>query len=260
MIPSSLVLLPVGIVSLMSDGQTGKKDKEISAFLRSLGGTTTSTQTTPKESLGQLDLDSFPALQTDIKRLLVRLKALIDPELCWDKFGVETGSKLITQACGIFYEATSLGADPEGVGNLCSLFALQTALLRAKRGVVISTFSWLAFVMHATVAGIMIFILEIVHQFTLLLESVMTADMSDQAMQASAMPMMGLGASQMLFLDRTTITMIVLLAVANALAIIGSDGRFKVKATFYLSVLLFMSGVACLVVPPVVVMVLPVGG
>lgn len=258
MILSSLIIMPLGIISYLSDVKVGKKDIEISSFLRSLGGSAASTRTTLKEAISQLDLQSYPALQNDIKRLHARLNALIDPQLCWDRFGEESGSMLISQSSNIFFNSISLGSDPEKVGRLCSFFAMQTSLLRAKRRVVVSTFSWLAMVMHGIIAAVMVFILEIIRQFSIMLSNVMTEGVSDQALQMASMPMMSLGTNQLNFLDAMTILMILLFALTNALAIIGTDGGSKLKTSFYLSFLLFMSGAGCLLVPPLVVKVLPI--
>ena len=52
--------------------------------------------------------------------------------------------------------------------------------------------------------------------------------------------------------DTITFTMVVLLALISALAIVASDGGYKYKLLLHLSVLLFMSGVSFWVVPPVV--------
>ncbi len=254
----SAVLLPLGIVSSRADAEITKKDAEISSFLRSVGGMATSTGTTLKEAITKIDISSFPRLQPDVKRLDTRLRALVSPTVCWQRFGNETGSRLIRQATGIFYEAVRLGGDPEQVGFLCSMFASRTAMLRAKRRTVVSTFTWLTLVMHIVVAALMVFVLHIIHNFVLLMQTAMNAEQAAMASENLAMPLANFNPQQMQFLDAITIMMVVLLAVISAIAIVASDGGYKFKLTLYLAVLLFMSGVSFWVVPPMVAQLLTI--
>jgi len=252
MIGAAVVLFPLGLISDMADRKITKKDAEIGSFLRSVGGMATSTGTTLKEALNKIDMSSFPVLQPDIQRLDTRLRALVSPLVCWQRFGNETGSRLIRQATGIFFEAVRLGGDPERVGFLCSLFASRTAMLRAKRRTVVSTFTWLTLVMHVVVAGLMVFVLEIIHNFLIMMQAAITPDEAELAAENLAMPLANFSPQQMQFLDAITVMMVVLLAVISAMAIIASDGGYKFKLTLHLSVLLFMSGICFWIVPPVV--------
>lgn len=253
---SAGLLLPVGVVSLLSDRKVNKKGEEFSTFLRSAGGMATSTGTTLKQALTKIDLSSFPTLQPDIQRLSTRLQALVDPEVCWQRFGLETGSQLIRESTEIFYGAVRMGGDPERVGFLCSLFAAKTAQLRAKRRVITSTFSGLTLVMHGVVAGLMVFVLEIIHNFIALVDATVTAQASEMSTDALAMGMVSFSPQQFQFLALMTIAMVILLAFVSSLAILASDGGFKFKMAFYLAVSLLISGVSFLVVPPVVASIL----
>lgn len=252
LISAAVILFPLGLISYRADEVITKKDAEISSFLRSLGGMATSTGSTLREALARTDITSFPVLHSDIERLSTRLQALASPTICWQKFGYETGSQLVRQSIGIFYESIRLGGDPERVGFLCSLFASRTAMLRAKRRTVVATFSWLTMVMHVVVAALMVFVLEIIHNFLFLMQSAINPDEADAVAQNLAMPMANFSLAQMQFLDVITIMMVILLAVISALAIVASDGGYKFKLALYLSVLLFMSGISFWVVPPVV--------
>jgi flagellar protein FlaJ len=256
-IASSLVLVPLGIASLSADQEITKKDREVSAFFRSLGGTATSRSTTLSEALASMEINSFPALRSDIRRLKLRLATTGNPGLCWRMFGIETGSKLIDQTTGIFYEATNLGGDPERAGVLSSLFSMRTAMLRAKRDGIAATFTWLLVIMHAILAALMIFLLEIVRQFVLMLnESMASLEHGDEALQSMATGMFDFGLPQVEFLKALTVGMILVLALTNAFAIIASEGSHLLKIFFYLSILLFLSGLSALVVPPLVLTVM----
>jgi flagellar protein FlaJ len=252
MVAAALFILPVGWVSRRADKQTSQKDMEISSFLRSIGGTATSRGTTLKDALASLKLDSFPALQPDIRMLDLRLKAFGKPPLCWNTFGVETGSKLADQAVGVFYEAVNLGGDPEKAGNLTSAFALKTAMLRAQRRGVSGTFTWLTLVMHAILAGLMVFLLGILEQFAVKLGEA-TAALNEGAGASASLglgQMFSFSAPQIQFLATLTVSMILILVLINAFAIVASEGAHLIKMTLYVSIMLALSGVAFLVVSP----------
>lgn len=257
MIAVAVFLAPIGVVSLVAENKITKKDKEISAFFRTIGGTATSRGTTLTDALDSMKIDSFPTLEPDIRRLLLRLKVVGNPKLCWQKFGVETGSKLIERTTGIFYQATNLGGDPERAGFLSSLFSMRTAMLRAKRSGVAATFTWLLIVMHTVLAALMVFLLEILRQFTLLLEESMASlEQGEDALGAMSLDMLAFGLPNVPFLETITIGMIFILAFANAYATIASEGSHLLKFFFYLSILLFLSGVSVLVVPSMVYLVM----
>jgi flagellar protein FlaJ len=253
MIAAGLLLLPLGIVSLLVERDTSKKDAEVSAFLRSIGGTATSRATTLKEALDKMEIDSFPALEPDIEKLNLRLRALVKPVVCWKHFGIETGSKLIKQVTDIFYEATNLGGDPEQTGVLCSLFAIKTTMLRAKRRGIAATFSWLAMVMHFVLSLLMIILLEIIKQFAALMESSMAAtQVSEGQIQQMTSRMFAFSVPEVGMLDQIAIGMILVLVLTNAFAIIATEGSHLLKISFYLSILLFLSGLSTFIGPPLI--------
>jgi flagellar protein FlaJ len=253
LIVAALILFPLGVVSVVGDRKITKKDAEIGPFLRSLGGMATSTGTTIAEALNRLDLKSFPTLEPDIERLRRRLVAAISPELCWRKFALETGSKLISETTGVFNDAVNLGADPDRVGLLCSLFASKTIMLRAKRRVVTSTFTWLTMVMHGAIGGLMIIIMEVIDRFLSLIKTAISAEeMGATQSMAMSIPLLSFSAPEIRWLHTMTIGMILLLAINNAFAILAADGGHVLKASFYLCILLFLSGASFIFVPPLV--------
>jgi archaeal flagellar protein FlaJ len=259
LIISSVMLFPVGVASQISDRRLTKKDVEFSTFLRSVGGMATSSGTTLKQALTKIDLSSFPNLEPDIDRLSKRLQALVEPEICWHKFGEETGSRLISEVSDIFYGAVKIGGEPERVGYLCSLFSAKTAQLRAKRRLTSGTFTGLSTVMQAVVAGLMIFVLSIVTNFAYLV----TTLMPEQDDALSNQPQMSLGMAEfspedLQFLSGVTVAMVLTLAVVSAAAMISCDGGFKLKISFFLALIIMVSGICFLVVPPMVAGILKV--
>lgn len=249
-----VLFAPVGIISYISDKKVSHKELEIGPFLRSLGGMATSTGTTLTEALGRIDLKSFPALASDVTRLGMRLRARLKPRLCWWKFGADTGSMLISQAIGIFHGAVDLGGDPEEVSSLTSMFTTQTALLRAKRRVVTGTFSWLVLAMHGALTGLLILVLQITFEFRSMVQSVLDPNLAAQAMASVNMPILDMDSGQVRMLNQMTIGMVLLLNLINAFAIIGTDGGFKLKVFYFLSILMVISAVSFFAGPPLVKM------
>jgi flagellar protein FlaJ len=248
----ALLIIPAGLASSKAEAKVMKRDMEIGAFFRSIGGTATSRGTTLGEALNRIELNSFPALEPVIKKLSRRLRASAKPELCWQMFGKESGSRLISQATGIFYEATNLGGDPETAGVLCSLFSTRTAMLRAKRSGVAATFAWLMMVMHGVLAALMVFILEILKKFMELMSSAVPTDVQAEAERTLAIQLLSFAAPPIALLERVTVAMLILLALVNGFAIVSSEGTHLFKISFYLSIMLLLTGIAFLVVPPLV--------
>ncbi len=249
----AIALLPIGYISLKSDRLTAKKDVEFSTFLRSTGGMATASGVTLKQALTRIDLSSFPTLESDIVRLSTRLQALVEPEICWHRFGLETGSRLISDVSDIFYGAVKIGGDPERVGFLCSLFTARVAQLRAKRRLTAGTFAGLGTVMQAVVAGIMIFVLSIVQNFALMVrELVPTGEVASEAQASMSMSIANFTDAELQFLGIITITMILMLGLVSAAAMLFSDGGYKLKVAFYLAIIAFVSGICFLAVPPMV--------
>jgi flagellar protein FlaJ len=249
----SFLILPVGVISLMSDQKISKKDIEFSTFLRSAGSMATSSGTTLKQALTKIDLSSFPILEPDIQRLSKRLDALVAPEICWNKFGIESGSKLVSQVSDIFYSAVKMGGDPERVGYLCSLFVAKASQLRAKRRLIAGTFAALSTIMQAVVAGLMVFVLSIVQNFAILMVEMMPQNPDEMANRPSMnLGMANLSAADLQFLSLITVIMILLLAVVGAAAVVLSSGGYRLKLAFYLGLTLLISGVSFLMVPPMV--------
>ncbi len=252
LIATGVILIPVGLASLKVDGTLVKKDAEVSSFLRSLGGTATSRGTTLADALMRMEMDSFPTLTPDIERLGRRLRAFVKPEICWARFAGETGSRLVSQTTGVFYSAISLGGDPEKAGLLSSQFAMKTTMLRAKRRGVAATFTWLTIIMHTVMAGLMVFLIEIIKQFMEMLNSALLFEGGDEMMQQMAGRVMTFATPPIDLLDTMTIGMILVLTFVNGFAIVAGEGSHLLKMTLYLSILMIASGVCYLILPSMV--------
>ncbi len=243
---SAIIMLPLGIFSILAGQEIDRKDREFGPFLRSLGSLAVSTGNTIGDAISRLDFSSFPALEPDLLRLRRRLAAALDPEICWHKFAAETGSKLISESVKVFNDGVKLGADPDVVAFLTADYSSRTIMLRAKRKVTASTFTWLTIIMHGVVSGLMVLVFEIVRNFVTMLDEA-TATLEEGSTQASAM----MFSTPNVELFRITIlAMIIIYSVVNAFSISVTDGGHKTKIAFYLALMLITSGACLIFLPP----------
>jgi flagellar protein FlaJ len=245
----AVILMPLGIFSILAGQEIDRKDREFGPFLRSLGSMAVSTGNTIGEAASRLDFSSFPALESDLLRLRRRLAASIDPQLCWHKFAAETGSKLITESVKVFTDGVKLGADPDVVAFLTADYSSRTIMLRAKRKVTASTFTWLTIIMHGVVSGLMVLVFEIVRNFVVMLDEA-TASLEVDPAQASAL----MFSTPNVELFRVMIlSMVIVFSFINAFSISITDGGHKTKIAFYLALMLILSGVCLIFLPSLVI-------
>ena len=108
---------------------------------------------------------SLASLEQGVRRLHVRLRSGIRPDLCWDRFVAETGSELVDRSVSTFWDTIKLGGDPDQIGFLSSLFALKISLMRENRKLVSQTFMYLMVPLHAVLIGILLFVTEVMVVF-----------------------------------------------------------------------------------------------
>lgn len=247
-------LLPLGLASKLDDNKIDKRDSDIAGFLRSLGGISQAIGATTSEAMGRLDFRALGYLQDDVTLLYNRLLAGINPKLCWSRFVGETGSEQVDRSVRIFMDAITLGGQPQAVGNSASAFAMQIALLRAKRRMIDGGIMWLTIVMHLVLSVLVVFVYQILLSFSDLMQQVMPGGETG-AQVAAAMPSFGILGSgsivlQMLYF--VIILIVLVLAFANATAIYATAGGHIFKLSYYLSFTLGIAGVAITFVPPLV--------
>ncbi|MGD9116287.1 MAG: hypothetical protein PVJ61_03800 [Dehalococcoidia bacterium] len=256
MLVAAALLFPPGAVIMWEDRKIDNRDQDIAGLLRSLGGITKAIGTTVSEALSRLDLRSVASLRGGTKRLRDRLGLGIKPELCWDRFIAETGSELINRSVRTFWDGVSLGGDPQEVGNRSSLFAMRVALLRAKRRMVSSSFTWLCITMHAAIVGLLVFIYEVMQTFSGALQNMGSVE-NGALGEMPSLPSFTflLGGSQLELLHYVVIAVIIVLTGANAVAIKVTGGGHSYKLFFFLSITLAISGACFIFIPNVVDMI-----
>jgi flagellar protein FlaJ len=244
--------IPIGFAAIKDDGKISKYEGDIGGFLRSLGGVAQATNITINEGLSRLDFRSMVSLKDAVNLLYTRIQAGINAQLCWNRLVAETGSELVVRSSRIFLDSIAIGGEAERVGREASTFALKIALLRSKRATVGAGFMWLATIMHVVLVGLVLFIFETMGQFGSLVQTILP-----EGGDSTVAPTFGIynaGSTEMSMLQFMVIGIILVLTVANAVAVYAAAGGHYYKIFFYLGITLFISGILMLVVPEVVKM------
>jgi len=246
MVAGALVF-PIGIAGTLFDRQVTKKDSDISTFLRSLGNVASAIGVTVSNALDRLDLRSTANLAKDVKHLRSRLVSRLKPELCWQRFSLETGSETIYRSVKMFNDATRLGGDPEEVGNRSSIIAMSLDFLRAKRSQVSSSFVILVLGMHVALVALLLFVTQVINIFSNTVEGVYSQAIASAP--TSAVQVFTFSFKNVHLLGTLVIPVIIALAGANAFAIKAADGGNRYKLYNYLAVTLGVSGAMLVFVP-----------
>lgn len=253
LIGSAVALAPLGYVTLRDDWKVDARDRDISTFLRALGGVMGTAGTTVGEGLSRLNRRSLGALEPHVRRLYVRLSNNITPQLCWLRLAGESGSELVSRSVRIFYDGLRLGGDPSRVGSMTSNFAQKIALLRASRSMVAITFAWVVVPLHAVLLAIMLFITEVMRIFGTELSKVQDESLnSDILAEAGVSGMLLYSAPNMRFITLFVGMMILLLTAANSFAPYAAGGGNPYKLCLFASVMMLISGIAIIVIPAMV--------
>ncbi len=257
LVVASVFLFPIGVVATTDDKKVTQRDTDVSAFLRSLGGTMQAIGATAAEAMGRLDFRSLGSLSDDVQLLHTRLSAGVSPNLCWDRFVGETGSELVNRSVRMFWDGVSLGGEPQQVGNEASAYALKISLLRAQRNQVSIGFTWLTIAMHAVLVTLSIFVYEIFLCFSTLISSIVPDSAKSTMQNMMSMPSTGFftqGGTEIHLLHFMIILITIILTLANAFSIYAVSGGNRSKLTFYLAITCAISGAIMIGVPPVVQM------
>jgi flagellar protein FlaJ len=253
MIVVAIIVLPTGLLMMLDDRRIDQFDSDIAGFLRSLGGVTRAIGTTITEGLQRIDFRALGSLKKPAITLNSALLLGIKPELCWQRFVGGTGSEHVNRSVQIFWDGIAVGGNAEKVGNQSSMFAMKIALLRAKRKLVSSNFTFTTIIIHATIAVLLVGIYQVLVNFTKLLGNM--GDMEPGTIDAIAnMPtfqFLSTGSSSLDLLHMMVTIMLVVMTVVNAAAIKVVDGGNNLKFLFYLGILLAISGLSLLLVPDI---------
>ena len=253
MIVMAIIVLPTGLLMILDDRKIDQFDSDIAGFLRSLGGVTRAIGTTVTEALQRLDFRALGSLKKSAITLNSALLLGIKPDLCWQRFVGGTGSEHVNRSVQIFWDGIAVGGNAEKVGNQSSMFAMKIALLRAKRKLVSSNFSFTCIIIHGTIAVLLVGIYQVLVNFTSLLSNM--GDMEEGSIEAvSQLPtfqFLASGSASLNLLHVMVTIMLIMMTIVNAAAIKVVDGGNNLKFLFYLGILLAISGLSLLFVPEI---------
>ena len=254
MLVGAALVLPPGLIMNIDDGILTRKDNDIATMARVLGGVTSSTGSTVTEALGKVDRRSMGYMMPEVTRLRSRLKAGIEPSLCWNSLVDEAGSELVERTVQMFWDSISVGGEPGEVGDASAFFSSRIAFLRATRQMVASTFQYLAVPLHIALVALLEFIVEIMRLFTQgvggsaeTMEAV--ADPTLQSTGLAVGDLFTFGQVNLTLVDVLVTSVVLVITGANAFAPKAASGGHGYKFLFNLSLTMAITGVLMLGVP-----------
>ncbi len=255
MIAAGMTVAPVGIMAFIDDRKVDQQDRDLSTFLRSLGSIVGAIGTTVTEGMERIDQRSLASLEQGVRRLHVRLRSGIRPDLCWDRFISETGSELVDRSVSTFWDTIKLGGDPDQIGFLSSLFALKISLMRENRKLVSQTFTWLMLPLHAVLIAVLLFVTEVMVVFAEQLSHIQTQALSSSDPSAAGMDVtnvLAFASPNVAFIRGFALVVTLVLTVVDSWAPHATSGGHHHKVWIYAAVMMLMSGLALMFVPHIV--------
>ena len=251
---AAILIFPPGLLANLDDKRINRKDMDLATMVRVLGGVTSAMGTTVSDALGRIDRRTMGSLLPEVNRLRMRMKAGIDPTMCWEALVDETGSEVIDRTVHMFWDSIDVGGEPGKVGESAAFFSSRIAFLRATRDMMASTFSWLAVPLHISLIALMEFIPVIMGLFSL--ESISELG-TEYGESGSVLSETSLVVSDLftfgqinLELVNVLVTSVVLtLTFSNAFAPKAAAGGHNFKFLFNLSILMIITSALMLLVP-----------
>ncbi|HZP56757.1 MAG TPA: hypothetical protein VFC53_04290 [Dehalococcoidia bacterium] len=256
MVVAAVVMGPVGVLAFIDDQRVDQQDRDISTFLRALGSVVGAIGTTISEGMERVNQRSLASLEQGVRRLHIRLRSGIKPDLCWDRFVSETGSELVDRSVSTFWDTIKLGGDPDQIGYLSSLFALKISLMRENRKLISQTFQYLVIPLHVVLVAIVLFITEVMAIFATQLASIQTQALSSTTTSTEAgvdvTNVLAFAAPNVGFIRGFALVVTIVLTVVDAWAPHSTAGGHHHKFWAYLAVMALTSGLALMLIPHVV--------
>lgn len=125
--------MAVGIVATQEENEVFKRDKAFPAFIRALGGTSSTKGGSVTSSLSALRVHDFGVLNPMVINVYRRLKIGSERFKCWLYFAGETGSNLINYFVHIFVKSIYLGGDGIKISEIISKNFTRLISLRKLR-------------------------------------------------------------------------------------------------------------------------------
>lgn len=253
MIAAAVAMAPVGVLAFADDKKVDRYDKDMSTFLRALGSIVGAIGTTVTDGLSRLNQRSLGSLEQNVRRLHIRLRTGIQPDLCWTRFVAETGSEMVDRSISTFWDTIKLGGDPDSIGYLSSLFALKISLLRESRKLVSQTFMMLMVPLHAVLLGVLLFVSEVIVVFAGQMNEVQNAAAAstDPSLTGGTdvTSVLTFAAPNVSFIHGFTLVVTIVLTIVDTWAPHAASGGHHHKVWLYAAIMLLISGLALMVIP-----------
>lgn len=255
---AGVCMLPVGIMAKRDLQKVNKRDESYTTFIRSLGAIISGSGLTVPKALIKIDPKNLGELKDINQDLYKTLASGLDPKLCWEKFVGKSGSYLIYKLTNVFVDAVNLGGDAETIGDLVSSSNLEIVLLRMKMDRVSGAFTNLLIPLHITMVALLLFIGKILTLFSTIISSLFTQfNIDDSELEGIPGGIAGMnlgifGGVPLELLEQFVILVILILTLANTFAIIAVKGGPIYLSIYYCGILLILSGILTVVVPPIV--------
>jgi flagellar protein FlaJ len=230
LVTSSIPMVFIGIVAKRADDAILRRENAFPTFIRTLGTTAGITGYSTGRTLKLLIVRDFGILSSQVKNLHSKLAIGASANLCWSNLASECGSEMIRIFSGIYNATTFLGGDPSEIGKMISRNMIRMHVMRAKRIQIANGVKSMIYPLHAIECALLAFMTSLLG---FLVKMTNLSSMYIDIFKSS--------------LDPSTIaplfTMVmILLAVANALAIQIVDIGNKYRFLYYLSVLMMITG------------------
>jgi len=258
MILAGIVMLPVGIHANRDVVKIDQRDESYTTFIRSLGSIVSGSGLTVPKALLKIDPKNLGELKDMSQELYKRLASGLDPKLCWERFVGETGSYLIYKLTNVFVDAVNLGGNAEVVGELVSSSNLELVLLRMKRDRISKAFTSLVIPLHMAMVGLLLFMGQILTVFTTIISSLFVQfNISGSELEGIPGGLGGMnlgifGGVPVELLGQFVVVTIIILTVANTLAIVAVKGGPMYLAIYYGVILFVVTGILMIGIPPLV--------
>jgi archaeal flagellar protein FlaJ len=256
MVAAAVAIAPVGIMAFVDDRKVDQYDRDISTFLRSLGSIVGAIGTTVTEGMERINQRSLSTLEQGVRRLHVRLRSGIRPDLCWDRFIEETGSELVDRSVSTFWDTIKVGGDPDSIGFLSSLFALKISLLRENRKLVSQTFMYLMVPLHAVLIGILLFVTEVMVIFAQQLNNIQTQAIANTDPTTTGgidvTSVLAFAAPNIGFIRGFALVVTIVLTLVDTWSPHATSGGHHHKVWLFAAIMLLISGLGLMLIPAVV--------
>ncbi len=132
----ALIVTPLiipGIVSQLLEARIRRRERNFSAFIRSLGSSIEARGGSLEQSLGRLRNQNLGPLEDLVVRLHNRLGWRVDEERAWHRFAEESGSHLVASFTHMFVEGMRAGGRAGDTSHIISNNVLAVLNMRASR-------------------------------------------------------------------------------------------------------------------------------